>query len=406
MPAPVGTNPRGSCTDQGAASCGDNGACDGAGRLPEVRDRHDLQGGELRHGPRRHARLALHGDGSARRRCSRRARRTSATPARSASRSARATATARTASSASAASCGKKALGTACADGTECDSRFCAQGVCCAVACAGGCLSCALQGSEGACTPVTAGAKPPDAGSLREDGRLDVRPRRHVRRRGRVPQLPARGRRAARRPARRRRCGPRARATARRHCQIPAAVDLRRLHLRARRRRAGRSARPTPTARRPACAATGRAAACSAQYFRQTNLTDLAFSRTDAAHQLQLGRRLAELAAQRRQLLRALARQDHGALHRARTRSTRRPTTASASSSAGNPLINHFIRHSTVPEDTATICHDGGQARRHRPRVLRERRRRERHAVVEQHGRAQGRRPHERARAAVTRRRP
>jgi hypothetical protein len=53
--------------------------------------------------------------------------------------------------------CGMKALGTQCAADDECDSTHCAQGVCCSVACNGGCQSCALKGNEGACTPVPAG---------------------------------------------------------------------------------------------------------------------------------------------------------------------------------------------------------------------------------------------------------
>jgi hypothetical protein len=53
--------------------------------------------------------------------------------------------------------CGKKALGTQCAADDECALNHCSQGVCCSVACGGGCQSCALKGNEGACIPVPGG---------------------------------------------------------------------------------------------------------------------------------------------------------------------------------------------------------------------------------------------------------
>src|SRR6266545_2284862 len=51
-------------------------------------------------------------------------------------------------------SCGKKPLGGTCGDNAECNSGFCAQGVCCGTACTGSCKSCALSGSAGSCTNV------------------------------------------------------------------------------------------------------------------------------------------------------------------------------------------------------------------------------------------------------------
>ena len=56
-------------------------------------------------------------------------------------------------------------------------SGFCAQGVCCATACAGPCRSCALPGSFGTCTTVPRGALDP----VRH-----LRRRRHLQRAGRV----------------------------------------------------------------------------------------------------------------------------------------------------------------------------------------------------------------------------
>ena len=44
--------------------------------------------------------------------------------------------------------------------GGECNSNFCAQGVCCSTACTGTCASCALAGSLGTCSSVPAGQDP------------------------------------------------------------------------------------------------------------------------------------------------------------------------------------------------------------------------------------------------------
>jgi hypothetical protein len=166
MLAAAGTNPRGTCTDSGASQCGQTGVCDGGGAcqiypagtickdaacpvhmlflasrcdgngmcvpgqtqscspylcgldgkcLAECQSDMDCENGYP-------CMMMMTGDGG--------------TPM---------------------GICGKKALGTQCAADGECDSTHCAQGVCCSVACNGGCLSCALMGNEGACTPVPAG---------------------------------------------------------------------------------------------------------------------------------------------------------------------------------------------------------------------------------------------------------
>jgi hypothetical protein len=51
-------------------------------------------------------------------------------------------------------SCGKKPNGAECSAGGECESGGCAQGVCCNSACTAACRSCALPSSLGLCTPV------------------------------------------------------------------------------------------------------------------------------------------------------------------------------------------------------------------------------------------------------------
>jgi hypothetical protein len=45
-----------------------------------------------------------------------------------------------------------------CAEGIDCASSFCANGVCCLTACDGSCESCALPGSVGRCAPLPADA--------------------------------------------------------------------------------------------------------------------------------------------------------------------------------------------------------------------------------------------------------
>ncbi len=58
-------------------------------------------------------------------------------------------------------SCGLKPNGAFCSGAAECQSSHCAQGVCCATACDGSCLSCAVTGSMGLCTAVPAGLPDP-----------------------------------------------------------------------------------------------------------------------------------------------------------------------------------------------------------------------------------------------------
>jgi Cellulose binding domain len=59
--------------------------------------------------------------------------------------------------------CGLEKPGAACTTAAQCASGFCQQGVCCNSACAGTCMSCALSGSAGTCTPVPAAQAPTPA---------------------------------------------------------------------------------------------------------------------------------------------------------------------------------------------------------------------------------------------------
>jgi len=51
-------------------------------------------------------------------------------------------------------SCGARPKGADCVQGEDCASGYCADGVCCNVACQGPCLSCNLMGREGTCWPI------------------------------------------------------------------------------------------------------------------------------------------------------------------------------------------------------------------------------------------------------------
>ena len=67
-------------------------------------------------------------------------------------------------------SCGLLMIGAICQRNDQCASNFCADGVCCNVACQGPCLSCNLMGREGTCWPVDAD-QPDPRGICRDMGR-------------------------------------------------------------------------------------------------------------------------------------------------------------------------------------------------------------------------------------------
>ena len=66
-------------------------------------------------------------------------------------------------------SCGKLMIGATCETGDQCASGFCADKVCCNVACKGACLSCNLMGREGRCWPLDTDA-PDSRGVCRDQG--------------------------------------------------------------------------------------------------------------------------------------------------------------------------------------------------------------------------------------------
>jgi hypothetical protein len=359
MPAPMGMNPRGSCATQDVSTCGTTGVCDGAGNC------------------QKYAAGTICVDASCVAKQSVLASRCSpdgaCMPGQTRSCSpylcdvgAKCLTTCQTDDDCAnghrcdvdAGSCGKKALGTSCSDLTECDSGFCSQGVCCAVNCAGGCLSCALAGSEGSCMPVTAGAKPSDpkacpatdASTCGFDGTCDGAGQC----RNYVPGTactPASCMSATLHPG--------GTCDGKTHCQVPAATTC------------GGFLCATATTCRTTCASDADCAspsvcggtACgglSAQYFRQTNLTDLAFSRTDPSINFMWG--LGSPSP--------LLNVDNFSVRwrgKIMARFTEMYTfTASTDDGerliiGGVPRIDHFVRHSTIPPDTATVMMTAGQ---------------------------------------------
>jgi hypothetical protein len=169
MPAPVGPDPHNLCKDDGRQSCGHNGMCDGAGSCQTYPVGFPCKDGQC---------VGAH-DVMLASRCSADGVCVDPAPQPCSPYLCDTGSKCLTACTGDQdcenhvlcinGSCGKKALGTACGDGSECDSTFCAQGVCCATACAGGCVSCAQMGSEGACTAVQAGTKPADGSCVATD---------------------------------------------------------------------------------------------------------------------------------------------------------------------------------------------------------------------------------------------
>jgi hypothetical protein len=145
-------DPRGICTDQGPAGCGNDGTCDGGGGCAKyakdtqcippscVGDRLNTAAtcdglGTCRHGGILDCSPFLCANGACAQSCQ-----TSADCA--------------VGSACVNSSCGPKSLGSSCAAAAECASNFCVDGVCCESACSGTCLYCALPNSPGRCLPV------------------------------------------------------------------------------------------------------------------------------------------------------------------------------------------------------------------------------------------------------------
>lgn len=159
IPADRGTNARGGCTDMGAASCGTDGTCDGTGACEKYPAGVACQspgctGGALMFAGR------CDGNGT----CASPANQSCAPFVCAANGQCKTTCSTDTdcamGSFCVSGSCGLKPIGASCGASADCNSGFCAQGVCCATTCTGTCKSCAVSGSAGTCINVPAGQDP------------------------------------------------------------------------------------------------------------------------------------------------------------------------------------------------------------------------------------------------------
>ena len=158
-PADLGTDPHHDCQDTGAATCGTDGICDGAGACQKYPAGVTCQApscnGQTLTSAGRCDGLGTCATGQSH----------SCAPFTCGDDDACKTACQTNTDcgpglTCTNGSCGLRPVGATCAAGTDCNSGFCAQGVCCATACAGTCRSCALAGSTGTCTAVPAGQDP------------------------------------------------------------------------------------------------------------------------------------------------------------------------------------------------------------------------------------------------------
>ena len=156
-------DPAGVCTNQGQASCGNDGTCNGLGGCRKYAPGSTCAPATCANGV---ARTASTCDGSGR--CNTGSMRTCAPYV------CNATGTGCTDSCSNSSQClppntcdpqglcGKKGLGSPCNSGNECAAPgHCVEGFCCNTACTESCKSCAVTGAQGTCTNVAAGQPDP-----------------------------------------------------------------------------------------------------------------------------------------------------------------------------------------------------------------------------------------------------
>ena len=216
MNVPSGQDPLNQCTDAGVATCGTDGSCDGGGACRLYAAGTTVRGGDV-HGLDGHARahvqrhrhlpgghvVQLHAVQSA----ARGACRTTCTVDGDCVAP----------NICSGGVCTKRPNGATCTADGDCANNVCAQGVCCASVCTATCRSCALAGTPG--DVHQRGGRAGSAEPVHRRRRCQLRQRRHLQRRRRLPAVRAPARSAWRRRAPARRPRPRARATAAGTCQ-------------------------------------------------------------------------------------------------------------------------------------------------------------------------------------------
>jgi len=159
IPADVGTDPHNDCADQGKASCGTDGVCDGTGACEKY-----VAGVACQSAGCTGSMLAFAGrcdglgtcDAPASQQCAPYVCGTGGQCKTTCSSDADCT----TGTFCVSGSCGLKPPGASCGADGDCKSTHCAQGVCCGTTCTGNCQSCAIAGSAGTCINVPAGQDP------------------------------------------------------------------------------------------------------------------------------------------------------------------------------------------------------------------------------------------------------
>jgi hypothetical protein len=163
IPADVATDPRNDCADQGAATCGTDGFCDGTGACEKY-----VSGVACQSAGCAGSMLTFAGrcDGlgtctvKPTQSCAPYVCNTTGANVGSCKTVCTADADCSVGNSCNNGSCGPKPPGASCAADADCMSTHCAQGVCCSTTCTGTCMSCAISKSEGTCIKVPVGQDP------------------------------------------------------------------------------------------------------------------------------------------------------------------------------------------------------------------------------------------------------
>jgi len=163
IPADVATDPRSDCADQGAATCGTDGFCDGTGACEKY-----VAGVACQSAGCSGSMLTFAGrcDGlgactvKPSQSCAPYVCNTTGANVGSCKTVCAADADCSVGNSCNNGSCGLKPPGASCAADADCMSMHCTQGVCCSTTCTGTCMSCAIAKNQGTCIAVPVGQDP------------------------------------------------------------------------------------------------------------------------------------------------------------------------------------------------------------------------------------------------------